>query len=86
MSEAQKGIGSNTRGAKHQLLVDRTVTRDCKKRQTNLCTAWIDYKKAYNSMLHTWILECLELYTINRNPGTFIQNSMGMWKTTLEAN
>ncbi len=46
MSGAQKGIGSNTRGAKHQLLVDRAVARDCKNRQTNLCTAWIDYKKA----------------------------------------
>ncbi len=26
MSRAQKGIGSNTRGAKHQLLVDRVVS------------------------------------------------------------
>ncbi|TKS65715.1 R2DM Retrovirus-related Pol polyprotein from type II retrotransposable element [Collichthys lucidus] len=86
MSKAPKGIGSNTRGVKHQLLVDGTVARDCKRRQTNLCTAWIDYKKAYDSMLHTWILECLELYKINRNLRTFIQNSMEMWKTTLEAN
>ena len=37
-------------------------------------------------MPHTWILECLELYKINRNLRAFIQNSMGMWKTTLEAN
>lgn len=28
---------------------------------TNLCTAWIDYKKRYDSMPHTWILKCLEL-------------------------
>uniref|UniRef100_A0A669EZW7 Reverse transcriptase domain-containing protein n=1 Tax=Oreochromis niloticus TaxID=8128 RepID=A0A669EZW7_ORENI len=86
MSGAQKGIGKNTRGAKHQLLVDRTVSRDCKTRLTNLCTAWIDYKKAYDSMPHSWILECLELYKINRTLRAFIRNSMGMWRTTLEAN
>ncbi len=86
MHRAQKGIGSNTRGAKHQLLVDRAVTRDCKTRQTNLCTAWIDYKKAYDSMPHTWILECLEMYKINRTLTAFIKNSMKLWKTSLEAN
>ncbi|XP_076733794.1 uncharacterized protein LOC143414044 [Maylandia zebra] len=86
MSGTQKGIGKNTRGAKHQLLVDRTVSRDCKTRLTNLCTAWIDYKKAYDSMPHSWILECLELYKINGTLRAFIKNSMGMWRTTLEAN
>lgn len=85
MSAAQKGIGKNTRGAKHQLLVDRTVARDCRTRKTNLCTAWIDYKKAYDSMPHTWITECLKLYNINRTLRAFIANSMRLWKTTLEA-
>ncbi|XP_078020835.1 uncharacterized protein LOC144459905 [Epinephelus lanceolatus] len=86
MSKVQKGIGSNTRGAEHQLLVHRAVTQYCKTRQTNLCTAWIDYKKAYDSMPHTWILECLEMYNINRTLRAFINNSMGLRKTTLEAN
>uniref|UniRef100_A0A3B5PPD0 Reverse transcriptase domain-containing protein n=1 Tax=Xiphophorus maculatus TaxID=8083 RepID=A0A3B5PPD0_XIPMA len=86
MSTAQKGIGVNSRGAKHQLLVDRTVARDCKTRHTNLCMAWIDYKKAYDSMPHTWIIECLEMYNINRTLRAFIANSMKLWKTTLEAN
>uniref|UniRef100_A0A3B3HW39 Reverse transcriptase domain-containing protein n=1 Tax=Oryzias latipes TaxID=8090 RepID=A0A3B3HW39_ORYLA len=86
MSDTQKGIGRDSRGAKHQLLVDRTVAQDCKSRHTNLCTAWIDYKKAYDSMPHTWITECLELYNINRTLRAFIGNSMKLWKTTLEAN
>ena len=42
MSRAQKGIGSNTRGAKHQLLVNRAVAQDSKTRQINLYIAWID--------------------------------------------
>ncbi|XP_076592755.1 uncharacterized protein LOC143324285 [Chaetodon auriga] len=86
VSRAQKGIGNNTRGAKHQLMVDGAVTQDCKTRSTNLCTAWIDYKKACDSMPHTWILECLDLYKIDGTLGAFIKNSMALWKTTLEAN
>ena len=34
--------------------------------RTNLCPPWIGYKKAYDSMPHTRILEYLELYKINR--------------------
>jgi len=37
-------------------------------------------------MQHTWILECLEFYNINRTLRTFNKNSMELWKTTLEAN
>ena len=86
MDSAQKGIGKDTRGSKHQLLIDRAVARDSKARQTNLSTAWIDYRKAYDSMPHTWILECLQLYKVNPVLRTFIGNSMRHWKTTLEAN
>ncbi len=86
VSRAQKGISSNTRGAKHQLLIDRAVTQDCKARQTNLCTTWIDYKKTYDSIPHTWILEGLEMHHINRTLRTFTKNSTGLCKTTPEAN
>ena len=37
-------------------------------------------------MPRTWILECLKLYGINRTLAAFIQNSMRLWKTTLEVN
>lgn len=37
-------------------------------------------------MPHTWILESLELYKINRTLRAVVQNSMGLWKTNLEDN
>lgn len=46
----QKGIGKTTRGAKHQLPVNNAITQDCRTWPTNLCTAWIDCKKAEDSM------------------------------------
>ena len=36
MSDSQKGVGRGTRGAKHQLVIDKTVTGDSKRRSTNL--------------------------------------------------
>lgn len=70
--ESHKGLSKDTRGVKHQLLVDRAG-------QTNHhhCTACIDYNKANNSMPNAWSQECLKLYKINRTLRAFIQNSMG---------
>lgn len=87
MSEAKEGIGkTTTRGAKHPLLIERTVAMDCKTRHTILCNAWFDYKKGYNSMFHMWILECLGLYSIDRTLRAFIKSSMRLWKITHDAN
>ena len=41
----QKGR-KKSRGTKDQLLNDRTILCDCRKRQINLEMAWIDCKKA----------------------------------------
>ena len=48
LSKEQKGCKSNSRGTKDQLLLDKAVLRDCKRRITNLAMARIDYRKAYD--------------------------------------
>ena len=48
--------------------------------------AWIEYKKAYDSVPYSWILECLRLYMIDHRLATFIRQSMLYWRTTLSAN
>ena len=64
LPEEQKGCRRGSRGTKVQLLIDKTVLKDCKKRHTNLSTVWIDYKKAYDFAPHSWINECIELFGI----------------------
>ena len=49
----QKGCRKGSCGTKDQLLIDKTVLRDCKKRHTNLAMAWIDYKKASDMVHHS---------------------------------
>ena len=44
-----------------------TVLTDCKKRHTNLSMAWIDYRKAYDLVPHSWVNECIEMFGIAVN-------------------
>ena len=43
----QKGYKKKSRETNDQLLIDKTILPDCRKKHTNLGMAWIDYKKAY---------------------------------------
>ena len=53
LPEEQKGCKSGSRGTKDQLLIDKIVLKDCKKRHNNLSMAWIDYTKAYDFVPHS---------------------------------
>ena len=45
----QKGCRKGSRGTKDQLLIDKMIVKNCKKRLTSLAVAWIDYRKAYDA-------------------------------------
>ena len=79
----QKGCRRKSRGTKDQLLIDRTVLNDCRKRHTNLGMAWIDHKNAYDMVLHSWIQESLELSGVANNVVEFIARSMKTWNVEL---
>ena len=50
----KKGCRRGSHETKDQLLINKTVLKDW---HTNLSTAWIDYKKAYDFAPHSWIME-----------------------------
>ena len=79
----QKGCEKKRRGTKDQLLIDKTVLRDCRKRHTNLGMAWIDYKKVYDIDTHSSILESLEFVQVSDNILEFVKRSMANWQTEL---
>jgi hypothetical protein len=82
----QKGCRKRSKGTKDQLLIDKLVLRDCKRRHTNLAMAWVDYRKAYDMVPHSWIMECLKMFGCASNITKFIGRSMEMWKTELISN
>ena len=86
LPEEQKICRQGSRGTKDQLLIDKTVLKDCKKRHTNLSMTWIDYKKVYDSVPHSWINEGMELFGIAENMRNFLENSIEQWKLSLTSN
>ena len=48
--------------------------------------AWIDYKKAYDFVRHSWINECIKLFGIADNVKNFMEKSMEQWKLSFTSN
>ena len=57
--------------------------RKLQEKKKNLSMAWIDYKKAFDSVLHSWILKCFQMYKIHPVLITFIEESMSQLKTNM---
>ena len=72
----QKECGKGIRGTKGQLLIDKTVLRDCKRRHTYQVIARIDYKNAYDMAFPCCISECLEMFEIVNSVQDILSNSM----------
>ena len=83
MTPEQRGGKKDCYGCKDQLMINNVILENCKKRKKNLSTVWIDYKKAFDSVPHSWILKCLQMYRIQPVLITFIEESMSQWKTNM---
>ena len=81
----QKGCGKKSRGTKDQLILDKSIMKDSKERKTNLVMGWIDYRKAYDMVPHTWISEVFSILGISNNISKFTVESMKRWRTILES-
>ena len=79
----QKGCKKKSRGTKDQLLIDKTILCDSRKRHTNLGMAWFDYKKSHNIVPHSRILQGLELAQVSDSILKFVKRSMANWQTEL---
>ena len=62
------------------------ILEDCKKKKKNLSVAWIDYKKAFDSVPHTWIIECMQILKLSPMLIQFIRVFMEQWKTVMILN
>ena len=79
----QKGCRRKCRGTKDQLLIDKMIMKNSKKRKTNISMAWIDYRKAFDMVPHSWLIECLRIYGAEDNTINFLKNTMANWNTIL---
>ena len=76
LPEEQKVCKRGSRRINNQVLMAKMVSKDCKKRHTNLFMASIDYRKAYYFVSYSWINKCIALFGIAENLRTLLQKSM----------
>ena len=68
------------------MLINKMILENCRKNKRNLSSVWIDYKKAFDRVPHSWIIKCLKMFKVNPTVVNFIIASMKKWKTTLHLN
>ena len=74
--EEQKGFLHAPRGTKDQLLIEKAVIRNCKRRKTNLNMAWVDFRKAYDMAAHVWMIKALKLIGAASNVIALLKSTM----------
>ena len=83
LHQEQKGCRRKSRGTSDLLFIDKMISREVKMRKRNLLIAWIDYKKAYDMVPHSWIIDCLEAVGINEKIRRRLAESMKSWRVEL---
>lgn len=85
LPEEQKGCRKRSRGTKDQLLIDKAIMAEARRKKRFLGMAWVDYKKAYDMVPHSWLLEAIEMVGVAGNVSGLLRRSMANWKTELRA-
>ena len=65
LPQEQKGCWRKPRGMNDLLFIDKVIMGEVKMRKRNLSVVWIDYKKAFDMVPHSWVIACLETAGIN---------------------
>lgn len=83
MAPEQGGGRIKTKGSKELLIVDYIITKQARKKLRNISVAWIDYRKAFDSVPHSWLLEVLKIHGIHEKLINLLQSLMKTWRTSL---
>ena len=83
--DEQNGYRKGSRGTAKLLYIDQHIINESKNRRKNLAMAWIDYKKAYDMVPQSWIINCLKMYKISHEIINFIEKNMKNWRVELTA-
>ena len=86
----QKECKRGSYGCKDQLLINKMLLENSRSSLKNLSTAWIDYRKAFDSVQRSWLLRVIIIYTLLYNVSptiiNFLKISMTKWKKNLHLN
>ena len=70
-------------GCIDQFLINSMIYEEITQHRRNLTTVWLDYKKAFDSVPHSWIIEALKLAGIQSIVVRNIEMLMRKWRTKM---
>ena len=70
-------------GTLEQLLINKNIMQEVRKMRRNLTTIWLDYRKAFDSLPHSWLIKSLKLAKVPDNIINAIENLTQSWYTIL---
>ena len=86
LSYAPRIFGRTETGTKEKAylqFIDQHIINKTKMRRKNAANRWMDYRKAFDIILQTWIIECQKIYKISDKVINFIMKSKKNWKVEL---
>ena len=83
LPEEQRRCRRKLRETKEQLLIDKMILRNCKGWMTRLGMTWVDSKKTFDIVPHSWLKKCVMMFGVAENMQEVLGNSMKKWKTEL---
>ena len=86
MEGSQRGAKKGCSGTVDNLLIDRVVTLDFQRRRRNLSMAWVDVKKAYDSVDLEWLGKMMVLHRFLKLLCEVICKLSKSWNTRIVAN
>lgn len=86
LAEEQKGCIKGSQGCKEQLVIDLVILNQARSKRKNLYVSYIDYRKAFDSVPHSWLIHVLRMYKVDLKVVSFLEYMMASWRTTLQLN
>ena len=66
-------------GTIKQLVISKNILSEVRNMKRNLYTVWLDYKKIFNSVSHSWLIRALKLLKVSKHLMTRIKNLTKSW-------
>ena len=76
LAAEQRGCAAAGLGCKEHLMVDKMILEDAHTKGRNLVMAYLDFKKAFDSVSHEWVLHALAMSRFHASLVTTIARSM----------
>ena len=82
----QAGGKKGSWGCTDQLLINKMVLEEVTTNRRNLFTMWFDYKKAFDTIAHDWLIKALELTKLPTKLINVVKMLMQKWSVIVSLN